>query len=117
MPCSAVRISTVFIRSPAIITFAVMVKVTVCPTAIVPIVQIRVMGLKTPAVVEERYGVPPQRYPDLAALVGESSDNLPGIPGVGNKTAAKWITQYGNLDGIVAEEVASPPQVIRIEKN
>lgn len=56
----------------------------------------------TPAAVEEKYGVPPERYPDLAALVGESSDNLPGIPGVGPKTAAKWITTYGGLDGVLA---------------
>ncbi len=56
----------------------------------------------TPAAVEEKYGVPPERYPDLAALVGESSDNLPGIPGVGPKTAAKWITAYGGLDGVLA---------------
>ncbi len=56
----------------------------------------------TPEVVHERYGVGPGSYPDLAALVGESSDNLPGVPGVGNKTAAKWLTAYGGLDGIVA---------------
>ena len=43
--------------------------------------------------------MPPTRYSDLAALVGETSDNLPGVPGVGPKTAAKWITQYGDLDG------------------
>ena len=55
-----------------------------------------------PKEVEEKYGVPPTRYSDLAAMVGESSDNLPGVPGVGPKTAAKWITQYGDLDGIVA---------------
>ncbi|TQM58271.1 DNA polymerase I [Humibacillus xanthopallidus] len=55
-----------------------------------------------PAQVEEKYGVPPQRYSDLAAMVGESSDNLPGVPGVGPKTAAKWITQFGDLEGIVA---------------
>lgn len=55
-----------------------------------------------PAAVEEKYLVPPDRYSDLAALVGESSDNLPGVPGVGPKTAAKWITQYGDLQGIVA---------------
>jgi DNA polymerase-1 len=55
-----------------------------------------------PAAVQARYGVPPARYSDLAAMVGESSDNLPGVPGVGPKTAAKWITQFGNLDGIVA---------------
>jgi DNA polymerase-1 len=56
----------------------------------------------TPEAVEERYGVRPARYPDLAALVGESSDNLPGVPGVGPKTAAKWLATYGDLDGVVA---------------
>jgi DNA polymerase-1 len=55
-----------------------------------------------PAAVEEKYLVPPSRYSDLAALVGESSDNLPGVPGVGPKTAAKWLTQYGDLQGVVA---------------
>src|SRR5262245_36187969 len=55
-----------------------------------------------PAAVQARYGVGPERYRDLAALVGESSDNLPGVPGVGPKTAAKWITTYGSLEGIVA---------------
>ncbi|MEV0605525.1 DNA polymerase I [Polymorphospora rubra] len=55
-----------------------------------------------PAAVTEKYGVGPDRYRDLAALVGESSDNLPGIPGVGPKTAAKWINQYGGVDGVVA---------------
>ena len=55
----------------------------------------------TPAAVEEKYGVGPDRYSDLAALVGESSDNLPGVPGVGPKTAAKWINQHGGLSGIV----------------
>jgi DNA polymerase-1 len=56
----------------------------------------------TPEAVQEKYGVPPLRYPDIAALVGETSDNLPGIPGVGPKTAAKWIGQYDGLDGIIA---------------
>ncbi|MCI2239092.1 DNA polymerase I [Paenibacillus sp. TRM 82003] len=57
----------------------------------------------TPDVVQERYGVPPERYPDLAALVGETSDNLPGVPGVGPKTAAKWITAHDGLDGVIAD--------------
>jgi DNA polymerase-1 len=56
----------------------------------------------TPAAVWDRYGVPPAKYPDLAAMVGESSDNLPGVPGVGPKTAAKWVAQFGSLDDIVA---------------
>ncbi|MCV2394710.1 DNA polymerase I [Actinotalea sp. M2MS4P-6] len=55
----------------------------------------------TPDEVEAKYGVPPQRYPDIAALVGETSDNLPGVPGVGPKTAAKWVTTYGNLDAVL----------------
>ncbi|HYN92272.1 MAG TPA: DNA polymerase I [Pilimelia sp.] len=55
-----------------------------------------------PAAIMQRYGVSPERYRDLAALVGESSDNLPGVPGVGPKTAAKWINQYGGLEGVVA---------------
>ena len=56
----------------------------------------------TPAAVEERYLMTPERYPDLAALVGETSDNLPGVPGVGPKTAAKWLEQYGDLETLVA---------------
>ncbi|GIF95158.1 DNA polymerase I [Catellatospora citrea] len=55
-----------------------------------------------PAAVLEKYGVGPERYRDLAALVGESSDNLPGVPGVGPKTAAKWINQYDGLEGVIA---------------
>ncbi|MBD5787329.1 DNA polymerase I [Cellulosimicrobium terreum] len=59
------------------------------------------------AAVVEKYGVPPERYSDLAALVGETSDNLPGIPGVGPKTAAKWISTYGDLEALLdrAEEI------------
>ncbi|MHA7127507.1 DNA polymerase I [Janibacter indicus] len=56
----------------------------------------------TPAAVADKYGVGPERYSDLAALVGEASDNLPGVPGVGPKTAAKWINAHGDLQGIVA---------------
>ncbi|MDG3012093.1 DNA polymerase I [Rhodococcus sp. D2-41] len=55
----------------------------------------------TPVAVEEKYGLTPTQYPDYAALRGDPSDNLPGIPGVGEKTAAKWIREYGNLDGLV----------------
>ena len=52
----------------------------------------------------ERYGIPPERYPDVAALVGETSDNLIGIDKVGEKTAVKWLTQYGSLDEILAHK-------------
>lgn len=56
----------------------------------------------TPAAVQEKYGVPPHRYPELAAIVGETSDNLPGVPGVGQGYAAKWINQYDGLDNVIA---------------
>ncbi|AXI77022.1 DNA polymerase I [Peterkaempfera bronchialis] len=55
----------------------------------------------TPEKVAEKYGVTPTQYPDLAALRGDPSDNLPGIPGVGEKTAAKWINQFGSFDALV----------------
>ena len=51
----------------------------------------------------ERYKVPPEQYPDVAALVGETSDNLPGVPKVGEKTAVKWLTQFGTLDDLLAQ--------------
>ena len=54
-----------------------------------------------PAAVEERFGLPPSQYADYAALRGDKSDNLPNIPGVGEKTAAKWVREYGGLDGLV----------------
>ncbi len=54
----------------------------------------------TTAVIE-RYGVRPEQYPDIAALVGETSDNLPGVPKVGEKTAVKWLGQYGSLDALL----------------
>jgi DNA polymerase I len=71
-------------------------------TVLYPIRGVSELTRMTPEAVETRYGIPPQRYRDLAALVGESSDNLPGIAGVGPKTAAKWITTYDGLDGVVA---------------
>lgn len=55
----------------------------------------------TPAEVEKKYGLTPTQYPDYAALRGDPSDNLPGIPGVGEKTASKWIREYGSLAALV----------------
>lgn len=55
----------------------------------------------TPEAVVEKYGLTPAQYPDFAALRGDPSDNLPGIPGVGEKTASKWINEYGTLQGLV----------------
>ena len=54
-----------------------------------------------PDAVEAKFGLAPERYADFAALRGDKSDNLPGIPGVGEKTAAKWINEFGGLDGLV----------------
>ncbi|MFD4951172.1 DNA polymerase I [Streptomyces sp. NPDC058451] len=61
----------------------------------------------TPEKVVEKYGLTPAQYPDFAALRGDPSDNLPGIPGVGEKTAAKWINQFGSFAELVerVEEV------------
>ena len=56
----------------------------------------------TPAAVQEKYGMSPQQYPDFAALRGDPSDNLPSVPGVGEKTAAKWIVEYGSLHELIA---------------
>ncbi len=57
----------------------------------------------TPDAVIEKYGMTPVQYPDFAALRGDPSDNLPSIPGVGEKTAAKWVIEYGSLTSLLAE--------------
>jgi DNA polymerase-1 len=54
-----------------------------------------------PAGLQEKYGLTPAQYPDFAALRGDPSDNLPSIPGVGEKTATKWIVEYGSLENLV----------------
>jgi DNA polymerase-1 len=56
----------------------------------------------TPDAVLEKYGLTPAQYPDFAALRGDPSDNLPSIPGVGEKTAAKWIIEFGSLEKLLA---------------
>ena len=59
------------------------------------------MSRFNPAAVEEKYQLTPAQYPDFAAVRGDPSDNLPSIPGVGEKTAAKWIREFGSLDALV----------------
>jgi DNA polymerase-1 len=71
-------------------------------TVLYPVKGVSTVARMTPTAVEEKYGVPPHRYPELAALTGEQADNLPGVPGVGPKTAAKWIGQFDGLDNIIA---------------
>jgi DNA polymerase-1 len=56
----------------------------------------------TPEAVQEKYGMSPDQYPDFAALRGDPSDNLPSVPGVGEKTAAKWVVEYGSLHELIA---------------
>ena len=56
----------------------------------------------TPQAVQEKYGMSPEQYPDFAALRGDPSDNLPSVPGVGEKTAAKWVVEYGSLHELIA---------------
>ena len=60
------------------------------------------VGEMTPAAVLERFGVPPERYVQLAALRGDGSDNLPGVPGVGAKTAAKLLTDFDGIEDVYA---------------
>ncbi len=70
-------------------------------TVLYPMRGVSEMARMTPDAIEAKYGVPPHRYPEIAALVGEDSDNLPGVPGVGPKTAAKWINEYDGLEGVI----------------
>ena len=76
-------------------------------TVLYPIKGVMNLARMDDAAVVEKYGIHARQYPELAALVGETSDNLKGIPGVGPKTAAKWIQQYGSLEAILenAEEI------------
>ena len=81
--------------------------VTETCTVLYPMRGVSELARMTPAAVEAKYGVPPARYPELAALVGETSDNLPGVPGVGQGYAAKWLNTYDGLDNVIhhADEI------------
>jgi DNA polymerase-1 len=70
-------------------------------TVLYPIKGVSELTRFTPEAVENKYGLTPAQYPDFAALRGDPSDNLPGIPGVGEKTATKWISEYGSLQSLV----------------
>jgi DNA polymerase-1 len=61
------------------------------------------MARMTPSSVIEKYGMTPEQYPDFAALRGDPSDNLPSIPGVGEKTASKWVIEYGSLKELLSQ--------------
>ena len=59
---------------------------------------------------EARYGLPPQKLPDFKGLVGDKSDNIPGVPGIGEKTASRLISEYGDLEGLLAHLDALKPK-------
>ena len=59
-------------------------------------------SLLDPAGVQEKFGVAPERIVDYLSLVGDTVDNVPGVPGCGPKTAVKWLSEYGDLDGVIA---------------
>ncbi|HYD85348.1 MAG TPA: 5'-3' exonuclease H3TH domain-containing protein [Opitutus sp.] len=60
--------------------------------------------------VQEKFGVPPEKIADYLALVGDTSDNIPGLAGVGPKTAAKWLNEYGSLEGVIANCTQLKPE-------
>jgi DNA polymerase-1 len=80
-------------------------------TILYPVKGVMNLARMDDAAVLERYGIHAKQYPDLAALVGETSDNLPGIPGVGPKTAAKWLQQHGDLKTILDNSAEVPGKV------
>jgi DNA polymerase I len=80
-------------------------------TILYPIKGVMNLARMDDSAVLERYGIHAKQYPDLAALVGETSDNLPGIPGVGPKTAAKWLQQHGDLKTILEHAADVPGKV------
>lgn len=80
-------------------------------TVLYPVKGVMNLARMDDAAVVEKYGIHAKQYPELAALVGETSDNLVGIPGVGPKTAAKWIQQYGSLSAILESATEIPGKV------
>ena len=70
-------------------------------TVLYPMRGVSDLARMTPEAVEAKYGVAPARYPELAAIVGETSDNLPGVPGVGPGYAARWLKQFDGLDNVI----------------
>src|SRR5699024_1437590 len=78
-----------------------------CAKVLCPMEGVAQLHRDTAEALEEKYGLTPKQYPDYAALRGDTSDNLPGVPKVGEKTALKWILQYEDLDNLLnhAEDI------------
>ena len=72
-----------------------------------------------PAEIEAKWGVPPEKFVDIQALMGDSTDNIPGVPGIGEKTAVALVQQFGGLEEVLAstEEIKRPKQRENIEEN
>ncbi|AKV55159.1 DNA-directed DNA polymerase I [Bifidobacterium actinocoloniiforme DSM 22766] len=70
-------------------------------TVLFPGYHFRQLKRMTPEAIQEKYHVSPEVYPDLAALRGEQSDNIPGVPGVGDTFAARWLNEYGDLEAVL----------------
>ena len=70
-------------------------------TVLYPVRGVSELSRMTPAAIDAKYGLTPAQYPDFAALRGDPSDNLPNIPGVGEKTAIKWVREFGSLANLV----------------
>lgn len=66
-----------------------------------------------PAGVKEKWGLPPEKMVDYLSLIGDTSDNIPGVPGCGPKTAVKWLTEYGDIDGVLANAADIRPPRFR----
>src|SRR5881275_935275 len=76
------------------------------------------VNVYTPERVEARYGIPPERVPDFIGLKGDTSDNIPGIPGIGDKTAGQLVAQYGSLEGVLEHvDELSPARAKNIREN
>src|SRR5438876_3219959 len=76
------------------------------------------VNVYTPERVEARYGIPPERVPDFIGLKGDTSDNIPGIPGIGDKTAGQLVAQYGSLEGVLEHvDELSPARARSIREN
>jgi DNA polymerase-1 len=100
--------------------------VNIKTTVLYPKKGVTEMSRMTPAAVVEKYGLTPEQYPDFAALRGDPSDNLPSVPGVGEKTATKWIIDYGSLEkllenskeitGKVGESLRANIDVVRLNR-
>lgn len=85
--------------------------VSAAVTVLYPKKGVSELAAMTPDAVFEKYGLTPTQYPDFAALRGDPSDNLPSVPGVGEKTATKWIAEYGSLSALIAKIDEVPGKV------